>query len=101
MELYSRHSTALGNGRQAIMERLNEIMGRTMPRRSSNPVQQSHPYQGPHPASQSPQTEPAPQPLARRRLPEQAPRSVPQNSSTHQDVSYSYSHGAPSQPNQH
>src|SRR5436305_4289073 len=100
MELYSRHSTALGNGRQAIMERLNEIMGRTMPRRPSNPVQQSQSYQGQHLASQSPQAEPTPQPLARRRLSEQALQSLPPDSSTRPDAPYPYGDGTPSRPNQ-
>src|SRR5690348_6271568 len=33
MELYPRHLTALGNGRQASMERLNEIINRAAQRR--------------------------------------------------------------------
>src|SRR5438132_1520076 len=35
MELYPRHFEALGNGRQATMERLNEIMARTTPRQQA------------------------------------------------------------------
>jgi DNA replication protein DnaC len=82
------------------MERLNEIMGRAMPRRSSHPTQQLNPYQGQYPALPSPQTEPDSRPSARRRLPEQAPQSSPPDSSTRSDTSYSYGNGAPFRPNQ-
>ncbi len=82
------------------MERLNEIMGRTMPRRPSNPTQQLNTYQGQYPASQSPQTEPDSRPIARRRLPEQVPQPSPSDSSMHPDTSYSYGSGAPFRPNQ-
>src|SRR5260221_9800920 len=44
MELYSRHLTALGNGRQANMERLNNIIGRATQRRPQGPEQR--PAQG-------------------------------------------------------
>src|SRR5438105_3376803 len=98
MELYSRHSTALGNGRQAIMERLNEIMGGAMPRRLSNPTQQLHPYQGQYPAAHSPETEPASRPPVRRRLAEQTPQSPP-NSSTHPEAHYPYGNSTPARPN--
>src|ERR671927_417351 len=93
MELYSRHPTALGNGRQAIMEPLNEIMARTMPRRPSHLTPQPHPYQGEQSAERRAQTESAQLPPARRRLPEQAPQSLPTNSSTHPDAPYPYSNG--------
>jgi DNA replication protein DnaC len=83
------------------MERLNDIMGRTMPRRPSNSSQQPYPYQGRHPASQGSQTEPASQPPARRRLPERVPQSLPPNSPGRPDAPYSYSNGTPSPPNQH
>src|SRR5215472_916535 len=97
MELYSRHPTALGNGRQAIMESLNDIMGRTMPpRRLSNPTQQQlgaqqlHPNQGNPPAAQSPQTEPALRPLAQRRLTEQTPQSWAPDSPTQPEAPHAY-----------
>ncbi|WP_218030885.1 ATP-binding protein [Dictyobacter aurantiacus] len=48
MELYSRHSQALGNGRQAVMERLNEIFERTGRRQplSEQQAQGRTPQQG-------------------------------------------------------
>src|SRR5215813_1172005 len=83
------------------MERLNEIMGRTMPRRPSNPTQQSDPYQGQHySASQSPQTEPVLPPLARQRFPEQAPQLPPPNAPPHPDTTYPYGNATPSRPSQ-
>src|SRR5262249_22135181 len=82
-------------------ERLNEIMGRTMPRHPSNPTQQLHPYQGHYPAAQSPQTEPASRPPVHRRSVEQAPQALPPNSSMHPDASYPYGNATSSQPDQH
>ena len=82
------------------MERLNEIMGRTMLRRPSHPTQQLNTYQGQYPALPSPQTEPDSRPSTRRHLPERAPQSSPSDSSMYPDTSYSYGSGAPFRPNQ-
>src|SRR5437762_12654521 len=100
MELYSRHPTALRNGRQAIMESLNEIAGRTTHRRPANPTQQLYPYQGQYPTAQSAQAEPASRPTARQRVPEQAPQSLPPNSSTRPEVPSPYGNDSSSRPNQ-
>jgi DNA replication protein DnaC len=82
------------------MERLNEIMGRTMPRRLSNPTQQLHPYQEHDLAAQIPQTEPASRPVAHRRSVEQAPESLPPNSSMQPQAPYPYGNGTSSRPDQ-
>ncbi|MBO0780839.1 MAG: ATP-binding protein [Ktedonobacteraceae bacterium] len=68
MELYSRHLAALGDGRQAAaMERLNDIMGRTMSRRH---------YSDARLQQESPQGA-AQQHTSRRPLPEQTARQGP------------------------
>src|SRR5262249_40886582 len=63
---YSRHFKALGNGRQATMERLNEIMGRSTQRRQILE----------HRASQNMGSRPVPSPQTNTRqiLPEQRAR---------------------------
>src|SRR5437588_700121 len=68
MELYPRHFKALGNGRQAIMERLNDIMARTT--RRQQPLEQRLPDgQG-----TSPQGRRQPSLPVHRPLPEQTAR---------------------------
>lgn len=84
------------------MERLNDILGKTVPRRPSNPTQQLYPYQESHtPAPQSPQTEPVTRPPAQRRQTEQAPQSWSPNSATYSEAPYPHGSGTPSRSNQH
>ena len=81
------------------MERLNEIMGRTMPRRPANPTQQPYPYQDQeqYPATQSTQPEPVSQPIGRRRLhdgyqhsnPTMYPSADRTNTMNDSDITYS------------
>src|SRR5712692_5571399 len=82
MELYQRNFEALGNGRQASMERLNEIMNRTATKRRQQ-VQEQRPTQSTQAdaPSQAPQGPRPKQSLARRSpLPEQTARQGQQNS---------------------
>src|SRR5712691_904566 len=82
MELYQRNFEALGNGRQASMERLNEIMNRTATKRRQQ-VQEQQPTQSAQAGAptQSPQGPRPKQSLARRSpLPEQTARQGQQNS---------------------
>src|SRR5437870_1488747 len=67
MELYPRYSQALGNGRQASMERLNDILTRAMQRRQHIPEpperSERYPTQGaiPHDGEVQRQRMPPPQ----------------------------------------
>src|SRR5436853_1482860 len=69
MELYPRYSQALGNGRQASMERLNDILTRAMQRRQHTPEQtersERYPIQGPPPYDSEGQRQRVPPPPAR------------------------------------
>src|ERR1700730_1118289 len=80
MELYPRHLTALGNGRQASMERLNEIINRTAQRRQGG-LDKSSPYntspQGSRPGA-APGHRPLPEQNARLRQYGNAPRTQQQ-----------------------
>jgi DNA replication protein DnaC len=81
MELYSRHFKALGNGRQATMERLNEIMGKATQRRQILE----------HRTSQSMGSRPVPSPQTntRQSLPEQRARQGQRNTfGSQQQASY-------------
>src|SRR5438094_8565468 len=72
MELYPRYSQALANGRQASMERLNDILTRAMQRRQHTPEQtersERYPVQGSIPHDSEGQ---------RQRVPPPTPRGVP------------------------
>jgi DNA replication protein DnaC len=72
------------------MERLNEIMGRAIPRRPANPIQPAQPHQGQDPASQSSQTEPVSPPIVRRGSPNQASQPLPPHASNSRDSTYPY-----------
>src|SRR3984893_16231857 len=89
MELYPRHFTALGNGRQASMERLNEIINRTAQRRQGSGPDKSSPYttppQGPRPGT-APGHRPLPEQNARLGQYSNAPRTQQQPGITHRPI---------------
>src|SRR6266852_7834138 len=81
MELYPRHLTALGNGRQASMERLNEIINRTAQRRQGSGLDKSSSYNTPPQGSRAgslPGHRPLPEQNARLGQYTHTPRSEPQ-----------------------